>query len=151
MLGFQSYPTPNNTNQISRILLLRKLFNNVEIGFADHSNPEKELSYILPLIALTLGANTIEKHLTLGKSMEMEDFESALNPDEFKIFVNLVKQSSKAYGKYKNKNDFGMSVSELSYRKIIRRDVVSKKKIKKGDMILSSHLSLKRSSDKNAI
>ena len=81
----------------------------------------------------------------------MEDFESALNPDEFKIFVNLVKQSSKAYGKYNNKNDFGMSASELSYRKIIRRDVVSKKKIKKGDLILSSHLSLKRSAEKKAI
>tara|TARA_B100001057_G_scaffold500750_1_gene617568 strand:- start:7659 stop:8648 length:990 start_codon:yes stop_codon:yes gene_type:complete len=151
MLGFQSYPTPNKANQLSRMHLFKKIFKDKELGFADHSNPQEKISYILPSVAMTLGAAVIEKHLTLGKLMKIEDFESALNPDEFKIFSTALKQSYQALGTYKNIEDFGMSSSESSYRKMIRRDVVASKNIKKGVKINHSHLSLKRTSNQNAL
>lgn len=151
MLGFQSYPTPNHTNQISRFFLLKDLYDEVELGFADHSNPDNKLSFTIPSMALACGATVIEKHLTLGKSMRMEDYESALNPDEFKEFSILLKKSYKALGKFEDKEDFGMTNSEINYRKKIRRDVVASKNIKKGETIKPSYVSLKRSSHKKAI
>ena len=84
--------------------------------------------------------------------MEMEDFESALNPDEFKEFVHIVKQCSLAIGKtYNISNDFNMSKSERTYRKTIRRHVVSAKNLKKDDIIKSKDLLLKRTSAKEPI
>ena len=151
LLGFQGYPTPNGANQLSRILLFKKLFKGIELGFADHSNPQEKISYILPSVALALGAAVIEKHLTLGKSMEIEDFESALNPDEFKLFSVALKQSYQALGIFKDIEDFGMSPSERSYRKMIRRNIIAAKNIKKGEIINHSHLSLKRTSNQNAL
>jgi N,N'-diacetyllegionaminate synthase len=151
MLGFQSYPTPNHTNQISRFFLLKELYDDVELGFADHSNPDDNLTKIIPSMALACGASVIEKHLTLGKSMRMEDYESALNPDEFKEFSSSLRKSYRALGKFEDKKDFGMTNSELNYRKMVRRDVVASENIKKGEIIKPSHLSLKRSSNKKAI
>ena len=64
--------------------------------------------------------------------MEMEDFESALNPDEFKFFIEQIKSGKLALGNISSLNDFGMSRAEKKYRKNIRRDVVAKKEIIKG-------------------
>ena len=89
MCGFQGYPTEILDNQVFRIEAIRemasKLRLNFEMGFADHAIDEK-LSSIVSLVAIGAGAKTIEKHITLGRIMELEDFESALNPDEFSCF-----------------------------------------------------------------
>ena len=63
----------------------------------------------------------------------------------------MLKKSYKALGKFEDKEDFGMTNSEINYRKKIRRDVVASKNIKKGEIIKPSYLSLKRSSHKKAI
>ena len=83
--------------------------------------------------------------------MKMEDHESALNPDEFYIFTETIKHSSLALGLTANKNDFGMSNSEKSYRKMIRRHVTAAIDIKKGTVLLPEHLVLKRTSSKDFI
>ena len=58
----------------------------------------------------------------------MEDFESALNPDEFQHFVTQLKTGKKALGQFTENDDFGMSEAERTYRENVRRDVVAKKK-----------------------
>ena len=154
LLGFQSYPTPNDDNQISRVSYLKNYFNknnNIIIGFADHALPGSNLSFSLAAMSIGAGASVIEKHLTLGKVMKMEDHESALNPDEFYIFTETIKHSSLALGLTANKNDFGMSNSEKSYRKMIRRHVTAAIDIKKGTVLLPEHLVLKRTSSKDFI
>ena len=93
LLGFQSYPTPDCDNQISRVAYLKNILanSNIEIGFADHANPNSSLSIALAAIAIGAGSTVIEKHLTLGKVMKLEDHESALNPDEFSNFTKTIK------------------------------------------------------------
>ena len=151
LLGFQGYSTKTKDNQISRIkTLLNKIDEDVIFGFADHEIKEN-IKYTLPLIAIGFGAKIIEKHITLGKVMQLEDHESALNPDEFKSFVDIVRSSEKAIGMSKDKSDFGMSNSEVEYSKKIRRHVVSAKKILKGTIIKPEHLMLKRTSSKSSI
>ncbi|EMO64497.1 NeuB family protein [Leptospira borgpetersenii serovar Pomona str. 200901868] len=153
LLGYQGYPTPDSCNQIDRIRILKDVFSfaNVSIGFADHADPFSGQKNTIPAAALGAGAIVIEKHLTLGKTMKLEDHESALNPDEFLYFVKTIRACSEAMGKALEVDDFGMSESEKEYRKMIRRHVVSKVDLKKGEKIDSDKLVLKRSKIENYI
>tara|TARA_B110000858_G_scaffold192315_1_gene242866 strand:+ start:615 stop:1616 length:1002 start_codon:yes stop_codon:yes gene_type:complete len=151
IFGFQNYPTPTHTNQINRLTQIKeKLIDknkNLTLGFADHEETDSVIRYMIPALAIGAGATIIEKHITLGKSMEMEDSESALNPDEFKLFVKLVNDSSKAIAGFKDQDDFGMSKEELNYRNTIRRHVLASKNLSKGKIIEEKDIVLKRSSE----
>lgn len=155
LLGFQGYPTANQDNQISRITLLIQHFSNkypnVSIGFADHASPESALRYALASVAIGAGATVLEKHLTLGKVMQLEDHESALNPDEFLEFTNTIQDCARALGVSAFTEDFGMSDSEQGYRKMIRRHVVASSDIASGAELLPAHLILKRTSSEVAL
>jgi sialic acid synthase SpsE len=155
LLGFQSYPTPNNDNQISRVSYLKEIllkkYDNIEIGFADHADPNLSLGFALAATAVGAGATIIEKHLTLGKIMEMEDHESALNPDEFYDFTQTIRDCFLAFGSTINSDNFGMSDSEKKYRKMIRRHVTSSKNLKKGAVLSAEDLVLKRTASDDFI
>jgi sialic acid synthase SpsE len=155
LFGFQSYPTANSDNQINRIKWASELFSkehtSIEFGFADHANPETNIHLGLGAMALGFGAVILEKHLTLAKSMKMEDHESALNPDEFLEYVNFIHECSSAIGEIKIVDDFGMSESELGYRKMIRRHVVTINSVSHGDVFISDNLALKRTSSTQAL
>lgn len=150
LLGYQGYPTINETNQISRVKYIQESignrFSNVIIGFADHAPPDNPLSYALAATAIGAGAEVLEKHLTLGRNMKMEDHESALNPDQFLEFVQTLRACQDAFGSVEKTGDYGMSDSEKHYRKMIRRHVVTNCSIDKGVTIQPSDLVLKRTS-----
>ena len=155
LLGFQGYPTPNDTNQISRIPLVLKLcakdFPNASVGFADHADPASPLRFALAATAVGAGATIIEKHLTLAGVMKLEDHESALNPDDFAIFVSAIRDCAKAFGQSTDANDFGMSESERAYRKMIRRHVVARRDISEGSSLKPNDLTLKRTAVADAL
>lgn len=155
LLGFQGYPTPNDTNQIARVCMLveRICCNhpNVSVGFADHAPPESPLRYALAAMAVGAGARVFEKHLTLGKVMKLEDHEAALNPDEFSEFTETIRSCAQAYGVASDIDDFGMAEAELAYRKMIRRHVVASRDLESGSDISAADLVLKRTSSEHVI
>jgi N,N'-diacetyllegionaminate synthase len=150
LLGFQAYPTPNETNQIARVRLLAdryaRLGARVSIGFADHAPPDGPLRYALAATAIGAGARLIEKHLTLGKNMKLEDHESALNPDEFGEFCGVMQSCAAAWGVSADTADFNMSNAEAGYRKTIRRHVITSRDLPAGTRLAPADLVLKRSS-----
>lgn len=148
MLGFQAYPTATQDNQISRVrALAAKLANksNVVLGFGDHCAPDTGFSIALSAAALGAGAQVLEKHITLGRCMEMEDHESALNPDEFATYVSALRAASAAMGETTSADDFGMTDAEKGYRNTIRRHVVAGHDLTSGSEISASDIVLKRS------
>ena len=72
-----------------------------------------------------------------------------MNPDQFKIFVDCMKEISAGCGSTLPNNDFGMSKSEKQYRKNIRRHVVAAKDIPAGQPISELDVVLKRTSSNN--
>jgi N,N'-diacetyllegionaminate synthase len=152
LLGFQGYPTLTVDNQIARVSFLVEKFKdsspNITIGFADHAEPNSPLRFALSATAVGAGATTIEKHLTLGRGMQLEDYESALNPDEFLDFTNIIRECAQSLGNFNKGEDFGMSTTEKNYRKLVRRHVVANHNLFSGDLISPSDLSLKRTSYK---
>ena len=155
LLGFQSYPTPTDANQIARVRMLSDLLStrnpNVTLGVADHASPGDLLRVALAATALGAGARVFEKHLTLGEVMRMEDHEAALNPDRFAEFVTVVHDCARAYGECSGAADFGMSLAEQSYRKMIQRHVVASRDLTKHSRISPGDLVLKRTSAEQVI
>ena len=155
LLGFQGYPTLNEDNQIDRIRFLTESLcdthPNVSVGFADHAFPESLLKHALAVLAIGSGAKVIEKHLTLGRVMKLEDHESALNPDEFYEFSKVVRDCEKAIGKSQNIEDYSMSEAEQGYRKMIRRHVVTTRDLTKGMKITPADVILKRTSSEHVL
>jgi N,N'-diacetyllegionaminate synthase len=155
LLGFQGYPTLTAENQISRVTLLVNRFKNssqaVAIGFADHAEQNTPLKYALAAAAIGAGAKVLEKHLTLGRVMKLEDHESALNPDEFLEFTQTMLGCYSAIGVSNPLDDFGMSIGEQEYRKKIRRHVVASRNLEIGAVIGPNDLALKRTSAKHVV
>lgn len=155
LLGFQGYPTPTEANQIERVRLLlarlAKANQNVSIGFADHADPDSPLRYALAALALGAGASVIEKHLTLGQVMRLEDYESALNPDQFFEFTQTLRACSKALGSAGDAIDFGMTEMEHGYRKVIRRHVVARTDLFAGQLIAPADVVIKRTSSEQIL
>jgi sialic acid synthase SpsE len=150
LLGFQGYPTPTETNQIARVRVmagkLSRSHPHAVVGFADHALSDSPLRYALAATAVGAGARVLEKHLTLGQVMKLEDHESALNPDDFAEFVRVLRGCDEAIGAIGEAEDFGMSESEKVYRKTIRRHVVATKALTKASLLEPADLTLKRTS-----
>ena len=142
--GHQTLPTPNFDLNISRISKILKHFkdlnNNYSIGIADHVTPGDK--YQLPIIAMALGAGVtfVEKHLTTNRVFELEDYYSALNPDEFKKFVHDCNDLIKIFGD----QSFMLSKSEKKYRKLTRRVAITKVNLNKNTIISKNNIDYKK-------
>lgn len=147
MHGFQGYPTPLNENHIARLWALRARYGDMdglELGFADHVPDETQLKLSLALVAIGAGATVIEKHLTLAKVLKLEDYEAALNPDEFSEFVRLMRQGEEALGESSSGSRWIPGASEQAYRAMTRKHVVAMQELRAGQRIESRMVGLKR-------
>lgn len=81
-----SYPCNIDMINLPRINWLKTLHPNV--GFSDHTR-----NVHAPSIALSLGANVIEKHFTSDNSLEGRDNKFALNPRDFQTMCNLLNET----------------------------------------------------------
>lgn len=117
-------PRPDQMN-MNNISTLKKSFS-VPIGFSDHST-----GITSAVIAVTLGAKVIEKHITLDKNYPGPDHPFALEPPEMKNMVRAIRETEDSLGSYKK----SISNDEKEARKMIRRSIVAKKTIKEGERI----------------
>ena len=140
MAGFQNFPTKIEDSKLSKIPLLKKTFK-TEIGYADHTDSNQNLySFSIPLMAYTLGANVIEKHITLNRKDKGTDYYSSLDPNEFKQFVEFLKKSHKAF----SNSNWDLTSAELKYRKFNKSFAVAKINLFKGHKIRFKDLLFKR-------
>jgi N,N'-diacetyllegionaminate synthase len=154
LLGFQGYPTETQANQLARIPLFANKYcqgSSVTIGFADHAEPDSGLAQLVGAMSIGAGATLLEKHLTLNRALQMEDHESALNPDEFADYSKQLRLAAQAYGSSIDTADFAMTSDEAKYRSVIRRHVVASVDIQGGKSITPFDVMLKRSSAEDPI
>ena len=82
-----SYPMPIREARLGRMNLLRKICQRV--GYSDHST-----SIEIPYTASLMGAEIIEKHFTLDKSLKGPDHIHSATKDEMKRLVELVNRKN---------------------------------------------------------
>lgn len=128
------YPTPMKDVNLLAMLSIKKDFN-VNVGYSDHT-----LGIEIPIAAVALGAQIVEKHFTLDKTMEGPDHKASLNPSELKEMVTAIRNIEVALGNG-NKDP---SDSELQNIMIARKSIVASKYIKKGELFSNENLTAKR-------
>ena len=101
----------------------------------------------LAAASIGYGVSVIEKHLTIAKCLELEDHESALSPDEFAGFVEILHACHDAKSEHLVQNaSFDLPESEKAYRRAVARHVVAKSDLECGHLISASDVCLKRTS-----
>lgn len=88
-----SYPAPVELANLRTIIDMKQRFG-VEVGLSDHS-----LGITIPVVATSLGAKVIEKHLILDKSIGGPDVGFSLNKDDFAKMVDNVRSAEKSLGR----------------------------------------------------
>lgn len=128
------YPTPMEDVNLKAMLTIGKTFD-VAFGYSDHT-----LGIEVDIAAVAMGAGCIEKHFTLDSNMKGPDHKSSLEPYELKAMVKAIRNIEIALGNNKKV----ASKSEMSNKKIIRKSIVAKVRIKKGDILSANNLAIKR-------
>lgn len=140
MYGLQSEPTPINESNLRKLASYKNRYTHIPIGFMDHSSGDSKDAFYLPLMALASGVDYIEKHITLDRKLEIEDYISALTIDNFSIFIDDVKRLKESLGD----GELVVSKSERKYKSVSGKVVVANSDIEIGKTIDSKDLSLKR-------
>lgn len=138
--GFQNYPTKLEDTNIYQMQSLQQLFG-VPVGLADHIDGGDPIAKAVPMLALALGATCIEKHITWDRAEKGEDFEAALNPQDFKEFVSYIRAGEIALGE----SVWGpLSPAAERYRNVSRKRMVAARAIKSGTVISRADITFKR-------
>ena len=128
------YPTPMEDVNLKAMVKIGKELD-INFGYSDHTSGIE-----VDIAAVALGACVIEKHFTLDCNMEGPDHKASLEPDQLKEMVKAIRNIELALG-----NDIKKpSKSELSNIQIVRKSIVAKTKIKKGDILNENNLAVKR-------
>jgi sialic acid synthase SpsE len=140
MHGVQNFPTRVEDLNISRVELLRDAFG-VPVGYHDHTDGDDPFGKMVDLVAVGLGACVIEKHITIDRSEKGIDYQAALEPEEFRLFVENIRRARVAYG---TKSIRPFTESDIRYRKFQKKSVVSAHAIKAGQTITRADVSFIR-------
>lgn len=140
MYGFQAEPTQVEDNNLNRIKTLMSIYHR-PVGFHDHTAGGDALAFYLPFIAVGEGVCIIEKHLTLSRQVQIEDYVSALTPEEFVLWSTGIKKAYLSLGK----GEWELTEKEQLYKTKVRRAVCSFQNIDEGKVIEKADLTLKRS------
>ena len=129
-----SYPAAPEDVNLRAMDTLRSAFD-VPVGFSDHT-----LGIEVPIAAVALGANIIEKHFTLDHELPGPDHRASLEPDELIKMVTGIRKVESAIG-----NGVKQPVkSEIEIASVARKSLVAAMDLKKGTILEVDNISIKR-------
>ncbi len=128
------YPTPMIDVNLKAMLTIKGAFD-INIGYSDHT-----LGIEVAIAAAALGANVIEKHFTLDKSLPGPDHKASLEPQELKAMTAAIRNTELALG---SRVKLPTS-SEKKNINIARKSIHLAKNITKGAVITTDDLIIKR-------
>ena len=132
------YPTPMKDVNLLAMLSIKKAFN-VKVGYSDHT-----VGIEVPIAAVTLGAEVIEKHFSLDRNMSGPDHRASLEPPELKAMVKAIRNIELTLSGDGKKKP---SPSELPNLVVARKSIHLSKSVIVGELITKEHLIMKRPGD----
>lgn len=128
------YPTPMGDVNLAAMQEIHQLFG-VTIGYSDHTQGIE-----VPIAAVALGAEVIEKHFTLNRTLLGPDHKASLEPVELMTMVSAIRNIEQAIGN----GHKAVSVSESNNKVVARKSIVAAKNIRKGESFTEDNLTVKR-------
>jgi N-acetylneuraminate synthase/N,N'-diacetyllegionaminate synthase len=132
-----NYPCPYDEVNLRAMQTLKDAFK-CQVGYSDHT-----MGTEIPVAAVAMGAEIIEKHFTLDRNMEGPDHKASLEPQELKHMVQQIRHIETALGdgiKRPNK-------SEAENAKVVQKSILAKKPIMKGENLTEDKLTVKRTGE----
>ena len=133
-----SYPTDPKDANLEIISTLKKVFPQVRVGFSDHVAPDDTMMTLA--VAYMLGAEVIEKHFTLDKTLSGNDHYHAGDPEDFKKAI----ANFKWIDMVKGRPEKTVLDCEFVPRKEARRSLVLTRDMKAGEMLKAEDMMPKR-------
>ena len=106
------------------------------VGFSDHT-----LSPAAAILSVTKGVSIIEKHFTLSKKMYGSDAKFAMEPHEFKLYCDYIKEAKQIFDSKVSKN-INYDIKQM--RKIFQKSIVFSRNLEKKHKITIDDLSFKK-------
>ncbi len=125
------YPThPDNLN-LRTILYLKKHYPQYRIGFSDHT-----VGISAPVVAVGMGAEIIEKHVTIDRRMKGTDQAGSLGPDGVNRMVRDIRITEHGLGI----EDIYIDKSVAGSKVKLERSIATLHDMKKGEVITANDL-----------
>ena len=128
------YPAIEENVNMNIMITLRDKYG-FPVGFSDHTTNDKS-----SIIAVAMGANVIEKHVTLDKNMNGPDHHMSASINELSSLIESIRNVEKVKGSFSKK----LSSDEIEIAKVARKSIVTKKKMLPGEKIKLKHICYKR-------
>lgn len=123
-----SYPAPVEEMNLRAIQDLMDKFH-IPIGLSDHT-----LGIVVPIVAVSLGASVVEKHLTISRKNHSPDSAFSLEPVEFAEMVKSVRTAERSLGSIK----YGTVSEEES--KLYRRSLFAVNDIEANEVLTDKNI-----------
>jgi N-acetylneuraminate synthase len=128
------YPTPFKHANLQAMATIRDALG-VQVGYSDHT-----LGIEAAVAAVALGAIVIEKHFTCNKRARGPDHGASLEPYELKYMVDTIRNVETAMGSGIKRP----SPSEKANIYAVRKSIVAKVDIRKGERFSENNITVKR-------
>lgn len=129
-----NYPSDYKDVNLLFLNYLKK-FSDLNIGYSDHT-----IGCETSIAAVALGASVIEKHITLSRYKIGPDHAASMNVKEFLNFVKSLRKTEVLLGNQKKV----LNLEEIKNKKLVRKSIVARILIKKGDLFSISNITCKR-------
>lgn len=128
------YPTPMCDVNLRAMEQLAALHPGA-VGYSDHT-----VGIEVPVAAVAMGANIIEKHFTLDRNLPGPDHKASLEPAELASMVSAIRNIELAIGS----GEKHVSDSERPNIVVARKSIVAATDIRKGDLLTENNITVKR-------
>jgi N,N'-diacetyllegionaminate synthase len=128
------YPAPLDEVNLKAMQSIRQALS-VAVGYSDHT-----LGSEVAIVATALGAEVIEKHITLDRTLPGPDHAASMEPDDFAQMVKSIRAIDEAMGDGIKRPGKRESLNIP----VVRKSLVASKPIEKGEVFSSENLTAKR-------
>jgi N,N'-diacetyllegionaminate synthase len=138
LLCTSEYPTPAEHVNLLKLKTLRDTFNDLILGFSDHTQGPLASS-----LAVAMGAVIFEKHFTLDNNLPGPDHWFSENPDSLKLWCDSIHTAYSMLGE----SLVTPTAAEREMRLIARRSLVALTDIKKNEVLSEKNIGMRRPGD----
>ena len=138
-----AYPTPFEDINLGELDYLKhwiSIHENMDYGLSDHTE-----GILTPPVAVSMGAQVIEKHYTINRKLTGPDHPFAIEPNELKDMVSNIRLVETMLGRRN-----GNSESESNFT-MAQRSIIVKGDVKDGETITEKNITTKRPMLENSI
>lgn len=143
MHGFQNYPTDPKEVNLLRGLKTAELFD-LPVGYADHTDPNDDNNALISATAFAMGFDVLEKHFTITHEPRI-DSQAAVSIKTMKQIIDYSETINLVTGS--GKIEYSDSEKKYGDTGPMKKAIVAKKEIEKGEEITLENVWFKRTNE----